>query len=157
MYTVTENPNEQRRRKSWVVVDAEGQALDYEGKIDRHGFYASYDTRKAATEYAAKFTAWAERRERIMREDRAGITWTPEEEKQIEEYAAVLRANETHWTLYGKETRREFAVRLHQEDARDIASTNTNWIDCEYFRAEKRRVRAARTEAWRRAGLGELV
>lgn len=153
-FTVAENTKERRRRKSWVVVDAEGRALDYEGKIDRHGFAAAYDTRRDAVEHAAKFTGWAERRERIMREDWAGIAWTPEEQQQIEEYAVVLRANETHWTFYGEETCRESAARQHASDARDLESTN--WTDCEYFHAEKRRVRAARAEAWRRAGLGEL-
>lgn len=87
----------------------------------------------------------------LFEQDATGVyIWTPEEEKQINEYAAALKVNETRWTFNGPDTLQNIARNQHLQDEDALTK---EWRDTKRTHAEKRRVRAARVEAFKRAGL----
>jgi hypothetical protein len=101
--------------------------------------------------------ARAEYEARVLAEDLDGISWTPEEEQNINEYAEVLRENPEKFTFVGRRRIVDIARTDHDSDARTIEQhlmqpgPQNNWskLVC----AEVRRRRAARVEAFKRAGL----
>jgi methionyl-tRNA formyltransferase len=92
---------------------------------------------------------------RILAEDRGHIVWTPEDEKQIDEYAEALRQNPEAWSLVGKRPLQHRARIQHLEEANTIQQWEMGEPVSDYGQlvcARLRRIRAAREEAFRRAG-----
>jgi hypothetical protein len=137
--------------KRWAVLK-DGDTV----KMDGCAYGATYQTKREALAEIPKFMAGDEWRERLFEDDRTGVYhWTVDDTKQINDYAEVLRANELRWTFGGEFTAQVIARQQHAKDAEDIAKPDSYWIDAARVRAEKRRIRAARVEAWRRAGIEE--
>ena len=87
-------------------------------------------------------------------QDRTGVyVWSEADNQQIEEYAAALIENKERWTMTGKFPIQELGRREHEKDAAVLSGPRESWIDPDRYFAEKRRVMAARREAFKRAGL----
>src|SRR5262249_40401237 len=134
--------------KLWMVLK-DGQPYAREGS---KGYYMRFNTRKSAQEEIDKDVAWDAYLARLYEQDRSGVyVWTVEEELELDAYAAVLKANELRWTFFGKFPIQVVARQQHERDAKNLQSDS--WADAKRVHAEKRRVMAARVEAFRRAGL----
>ena len=111
-----------------------------------------FSTRKDAQKEIDKDIAYDAYLARLYEQDAAGFKeWSAEESKEIDDYALVLRANKESWTFSGKFTAQVIAKQQHEKDAKCLESQS--WIDPKRVHAEKRRIMAARAEAFRRAGL----
>jgi len=149
--TVTANPTDYQVAKT----DSKKWQLTCNG-IPVQG-YSWSDTKKACVEAIAKFVSRAQYTARIMTEDETGHVWTAEESKDIAEYAERLKENKTRFTMSGNMSVVESGRRGHYSEIRTIMShygfgePTTDWstLTC----AEIRRRRAARTEAFRLAGV----
>lgn len=105
----------------------------------------------AAIEDLIAYDKWLEK---LLAEDRAGTyTWSEDEEKQINEFAELLKANEERWTFCGKFPIQKLARDRHKKDAEDLTTDKSNWVEPDRFFAETRRRMAARVEAFKRAGV----
>jgi hypothetical protein len=133
----------------WRVL-RDGQPFD----SSRHQFITrKRDAEKAAAELAA----WDEWQAHVYRDDADGsFRWTATELSQIVEYAAKLATNSMGCSFFTQLPLRTIARQQHQKDAEDLLKDDTCWTDAPWVRAEKRRVMAARLEAFRRAGLDPL-
>lgn len=147
-YSIERDPTDHRTNRCWIV-RKDGVALVYtmgsrcpQTFKNRKDAQARIDDDIAHDAYLANLFA----------QDTATVrTWTPAEQKEIDDYAAILKANEESWTFCGKRTAQIIARQQHEKDAECLLSNS--WVDPKRLHAEKRRIMAARTEAFKRAGL----
>lgn len=118
--------------------------------------YSYLDRKRDAMEAIPQIQAREEYEARIMREDREGIVWTPEERQNIEDAIGWLRENKTQFTMAGHQTYQEIMLNHFHDDARCIESwrngiggDRSHNLTC----AEIRRRRAATIEAFGRIGV----
>lgn len=145
-YEIKRDTAGHRKVKPWMVLK---NGDPYESA---KGYPMHFRNRREAQEEIDKDIAHDAYLAQLYEQDAAAVrAWTAEQEREIDEYAEVLRVNAESWTFWGKYPAREIARRQHERDARDLASNS--WIDPRRIHAEKRRAMAARVEAFRRAGL----
>lgn len=148
VYSIERDLTDHRKTKPWIVLK-DGVALTY--TMGSH-FPETFKNRKEAQVKMQVDIAHDAYLARLFTQDIATVrTWTPAEQKEIEDYAAVLSANEECWTFHGKRTAQFIARHQHETDTKDIS--HDHWVNPKRFHAEKRRVMAARVEAFKRAGL----
>lgn len=112
----------------------------------------TFNTRKQAQEFADTDRQRDEYRARVFEQDRTRqYEWDADENAQIDGLAQKLRENPEQWTWNGPSHFVDMSRMQHVKDAEALESRN--WLDCDFYHAEKRRLMAARREAFRRAGL----
>jgi len=147
-YEIKRDETDHRKVKPWMVVK-DGIPLEWDR--GSKGYPMHFPSRKEAQAEIDKDIAWDAYLERLYEQDATGYVWTADEQRQIDEYAVVLKANGESWTFCGKFTAQVIARHQHQKDA-DVLKSDS-WIDPKRIHAEKRRVMAARVEAFKRAGI----
>jgi len=143
---------QEEKRVGWYVVEG-GRRLHYSGKAaDRSYCPTQYKTRKSALERIEELRKYDARLELIFAQDFSrAYVWTEEEQKQIQDYAAQLKDNRLRWTFHGQFPLQQIAREQHWKDVEVLR--RRDWTDPALFHAEKRRVMAARLEAFRQAGV----
>ena len=146
-YEIKRDESNRRKVKPWIVLK-DGGPLKYTA---HNSYYRTFDTRKQAQEAIDEDAAHDAYLARLYEQDAEGFKeWSTEESKEIDAYAEILRANTERWTLGGKLEAQAIARQQHQEDAKALTQ---QWMDTKRTHAEKRRIMAARAEAFKRAGV----
>lgn len=146
-YVIERWQQDHRKQKPWIV-RKDGELMKYS---ERDSHPRIFKKRKDAEAHAAADKANEEWRARILTQDQAGVCeWDEAEEAEIEKYVTKLRENPLQWTMNGQHPFVTIARIQHDKDAETL--TQSNWTDCEFYHAQKRRVMAARVEAFKRAG-----
>lgn len=147
-YEIKRDETDRRKVKPWIVLK-DGMSLKHTAY---DVYYRTFDSRKQAQKAIDEDAAYDAYLARLYEQNAAGFReWNAEESKEIDDYAAILKANAESWTFLGKDTAQNIARRQHEKDARDLESDS--WIDPKRVHAETRRIMAARAEAFKRAGL----
>lgn len=125
------------------------------------------DTKREGTSYARSFKLKREAEafciqdaesDRInalhAEQDRTGLyIWSDPDNQQIDEYAIALRENKLRWTMTGQFQLQDIGRREQEKDAAVLTGPRERWLNPDRLFAEKRRIMAARCEAFKRAGL----
>lgn len=147
-YEIKRDESDHRKVKPWMVLK-DGIQMTWDAG---RPYPRRFVTRKDAQAEIDKDIAHDAYLARLYEQDAAGFKeWNAAESKEIDDYAAVLRENAESWTFFGKYTAQNIARQQHKKDAKDLESES--WIDPKRVHAEKRRIMAARAEAFKRAGL----
>jgi hypothetical protein len=148
-YEIKRDENDHRKVKHWVIIK-DGIPLEWDG--GSKGCPMHFATRRDAIEQVEKDKSHDAYIARLYEQEAAGFKeWNAAESKEIDDYAAVLLANAESWTFFGKFTAQVIARHQHQKDAEVLLSDS--WVDPKRIHAEKRRIMAARAEAFKRAEL----
>lgn len=149
-YIIKRDETDHRKVKPWIVLK-DGTPLTHDQNA-RNPCVRSFPTRKAAQAEIDKDIVWDAYVVRLFEQDAAGVyEWNADENEEIEKFAQRLRENPEQWTFNGPARFVAIARRQHEKDAEDLEKDD--WIDAKRFHAEKRRTRAARVEAFKRAGV----
>lgn len=133
--------------KRWIVTK-DGEPVKW--SAGDH-YPQTHQRKRDAVEYIGKLKVGDAWTALLFAQDATGVyVWTPEEEKQINDYAVVLKVNATRWNFFGQQPAQDIARDQHVKDAEAL---DKQWIDTKRTHAEKRRVMAARVEAFKRAGV----
>lgn len=135
--------------RGWQVLK-NGEPVKYEG-----AHYArSFKLKRDAAAFCFNDAEYDKIRALHAEQDRTGVyVWSDADDKQIDKYAAALIENKERWKMTGKFPIQELGRREHEKDAAVLSGPRESWIDPDRYFAEKRRVMAARREAFNRAGL----
>jgi hypothetical protein len=146
-YTIERDLNDHRKVKPWLVLK-DGVVMNHHNCL----YVEKFSTRKDAQKRIDDDIAGDAYLVRLHEQDTAAVrTWTPEEKKEISDFAVILTANEERFTFHGKLSIQAISRGRHVKDAKDLATNH--WIDPKRLHAELRRNMAARVEAFKCAGL----
>lgn len=139
------------RRSPWAIYK-DGVVVLTDNKYEM-----TYKTRKSAVEAVGGLVSKIAYEDRIRHDDRSGVyVWTEPEEASINKLAEALKLNEVGTGFFDRRSMQERSRTEYIKDAYTILSwyawEKPDW-EGNIIVVELRRLRAARREAYRRAGI----